>query len=475
LSQPENERQEPGLRLLPHQANFVETVFSPSSKRIILLEAAVGLGKSAATVGVASRLLRERPMGRGLFLVPAALRSQFSAMLRAANVPSVVVDRYMYREMLDATAAREIWPTGKVAILSFDFAFQPDVQDSLSACQWDIVLVDEWHLTRGVRSESLRHITASAEKIVLVTATAPDMELSRFAAGDVTGVKWRRDLVVDASGKPLPTLPQMIFHEIPVDLSAAELELRGRISELVKVLLGGVGGNVWPKMLLRHVESSPAAIEVPLQRIKEKVATILDSAEEALNRDDAASGDIPTDSLDRSKAEQAAELAERALQEIEAIGSDSKLNTFGSLLTRIEQGTVHRRILVLTDFRATLFYVAAEIEERGLACQFLHGSMDTDDRARSFESFSSAGGILVATRSAIEGLDGRGVTDLVLYDVPRTQAALRKVLSRFDRFGRVSELSVYFFVQSDSDDPTQGPRGRLAEIIRSGLGESTPQ
>ena len=93
MSQPENERQVPGVRLLPHQANFVETVFSPSSKRTILLEAAVGLGKSAAMVGVASRLLRERPTARGLFLVPAASRSQFSAMLREANIPSVVVDR----------------------------------------------------------------------------------------------------------------------------------------------------------------------------------------------------------------------------------------------------------------------------------------------------------------------------------------------------------------------------------------------
>ena len=63
--------------------------------------------------------------------------------------------------MLDATTAREIWPMGKVAILSFDFAFQPDVQDSLSACQWDIVFVDEWHLTRGVRrspSATLRRL-----------------------------------------------------------------------------------------------------------------------------------------------------------------------------------------------------------------------------------------------------------------------------------------------------------------------------
>jgi hypothetical protein len=395
-------------------------------------------------------------------------------MLREANVPSVVVDRYIYREMLDATTAREIWPMGKVVILSFDFAIQPDVQDSLSVCQWNIVFVDEWHLTRGMRSESLRHITASAEKVVLVTATASDMELSRFAAGDVTVVKWRRDLVVDASGKPLPTVPRPVFHEISVRLSTAELELRAIVRDLAKIPPGGVGRKFWSTILLRMLESSPAVLEVALQRLRGKVPMPLDGVDEAVNPpEEAASDDLSDDWSDRSKPEQMVGLASLALQEIDASASDSKLNAFGALLSRIDQESAGRRILVLTDFRATLFYLAAEIEERGLACQFLHGSMDTEERVRSFESFSSVGGILVATRAAIEGLDGREISDLVLYDVPRTDVALKKVLSRFDRLGRVSELSVYFFAQSDTDDPPPGPRGGLAEIIRSGFGEFT--
>jgi len=465
------------VKLLPHQTALVETVFNPESKRIVLLRGDVGLGKSAALVAVAGRLLQERPTARALFLVPAALRTQFASMLRDASVPSLAVDRYVYREMLDASTASEFWPTGTVAVLSFDFATQPDVQASLELCQWEMVFVDEWHLTRGARAESLHHITASAERVVLASATSPDKELSGFAVGDVTVVEWRRDLVVDSGGKPLPTVPRPVLHEISFRLNPAEIELRATVVDLVKILECDVGAKDWrPVMLFRCLESSPAALERPLQGLMEG-ATPLDSVDEPLSPlEEPASDDIPNDRSGRSNAEQVAGLAGRALREIEASTTDSKLNALGALLSRINPGeSPPRRVLVLTDFVATLFYLAAEIEGYSLACQLLHGSMGTEERVRSLQSFSNNGGILIATRAVIaEGVDLREVTDLVLYDVPRTSAALKQVLGRFDRLGRVSELSVYFFTPSNtSDDCMPDSRGDFAEIFRPNFSEGT--
>ena len=118
-------------------------------------------------------------MARALFVVPAALRSQFADMLRGADVPNMVVDRYAYREMLDATTEKEIWPAGIVVVLSLEFATQPDIEDSLAQCRWDITFVDEWHMSRGVRTTSLRRIIASAQKVVLASMKSSKLQMLR--------------------------------------------------------------------------------------------------------------------------------------------------------------------------------------------------------------------------------------------------------------------------------------------------------
>src|SRR5438093_11393649 len=91
------------MKLLPHQGALIETFFDPASKRLILLRGEVGLGKSVALAALASRLLQEQPTARVLFLVPAAMRSQFAERLRERSTPILLVDRYQFREMLDST------------------------------------------------------------------------------------------------------------------------------------------------------------------------------------------------------------------------------------------------------------------------------------------------------------------------------------------------------------------------------------
>jgi superfamily II DNA or RNA helicase len=89
-----NDNRTPTLQLLPHQAAFVETFFAPASKRLIVLRADVGLGKSTALIALCDRLLRERTQARVLIVVPAQLRVQFAHRLLEMSVPSFEVDRY---------------------------------------------------------------------------------------------------------------------------------------------------------------------------------------------------------------------------------------------------------------------------------------------------------------------------------------------------------------------------------------------
>lgn len=212
-------------------------------------------------------LLQERPNARVLLLCPNALRHRFAEMLNDARVPHLLVDRYVFREMLDSASGREIWPTGQVAVLSIDFAKQPDVLDSLALCHWDTVFVDEWHLTRGVRMEAFRHIAGSAERIVLASATPPELEPSGpISAGNTTLVEWRRDRVVDYEGNALA--PQPVVHEISFSLNDAELRVVVAVSDVVKILSHDAGAKSVKSMtILRSLESSPAALERALQNL----------------------------------------------------------------------------------------------------------------------------------------------------------------------------------------------------------------
>jgi len=372
-------------------------------------------------------------------------------MLGDAEVPSLLVDRYRFREMLDSTAGGEFWPKGAVAVLSRDFARQPDIQDSLANASWDLVIANEAHSFTGTRAEVLRRIGASAERIILA-GPLDFTPLDSFPAEEATVVEWRRDRVVDHNGKRLDMVPRPVLHEVSFSLSEVELRLRSIVRDLCDVLRGTAGmAEQKATTLLRNLESSPAALEGVLQRLTEGILSqdgmdaLLEVSEEEKPED------RPCALLDRPTAEKVAEIARRALQEVDAIGSDSKLNAFSELLNHLDKSKMpSRRICVLTEYLATLYYLAAETEGRGIVCRLFHGGMQYEDRRERLTVFANTGGVLIATRAVMtEGLNLPDVTDLVLYDLPANERALQVVLGRFDRFGKTSQLTVHALVESD--------------------------
>jgi superfamily II DNA or RNA helicase len=445
------------VKLLPHQATLLDTFFDPASKRITLLQSDVGMGKTTALVAVVHRLHEERPESRALFLVPAALRSAYLDMLRNTGTPSLIVDRYRFREMLDSTIAGEFWPRGVIAILSRDFARQPDVLDRLLEIRWDLLVADDvHHWFRGFHAETLQRLIASADRALLATATARESGLSdRDLAGGLTLVEWQRDRIVDHDGRPLYTLPRPLLYEVGFRLSPAELSLSATVGALCRIFEGGTPQQSWIlKLLHRRLASSPAAIERTLQRL----------AEGSEERDDidaqpeAPGEETPEDELagrmGRFTNDQVVEIARGALRAIEAIGTDSKLSALSALLSHlIKHKETSRQICILTEFSETLYYLSAEIEGQNITHQILHSAVSGEERERILRLFRDDGQILVATRAVMsEGIDLSDVADVVFYDLPVSERVLRQILGRFDRFGRTSQLSIHVLRPSNGAD-----------------------
>lgn len=467
MSRSEHDERTNSVTMLPHQSQFVETVFSTSSKRIVLLRAPVGMGKSAALAGVALHLLRNRPAAHSLALVPSALQFQFADRLKRVEVPARIVDRYVFRELLDAPSDGAIWPAGTVLVLSIDFAKQADVRDSLAQCHWDMLFVDESHFAGSSRTEAIGRIAQSAERIILSTATPDPAQLFRlFPSEDITVVEWQRDQIVDFDGRPLFAASPRVLHELSYTLNEEEINLRKAVTELGDLLGGNSDVMRWrPAVLASAADSSPAALEGALRRLLTRMAS-LDIPEEMLDfLDDAAERTTSGQLEVGASEEEVTTIARRALQRLEEVRVDSKLNAFSTLLTGMTQReSPARKTVILTGFTATLFYLAADLEEHKNRPLLIHGGMTFDERLKSLHEFSTVGEILVATRTIVEtGVDFRNATDLILYDIPRFSRTLAQVLGRFDRIGRATELNIYVFKATNASD---GPGPESLEILQ---------
>jgi hypothetical protein len=438
----------------------VDTVLNPTGKRVVLLRGAPGLGKSTGLVAVAKRLLHERPVARVLLVAPGALREHFSRMLQNAGTPSVVADRYWFREMVDTAREDEIWPDGVVTILSLDFAKQPDILESLVKVRWDLVIADEAHSFKGARESTLLRVGASAERVVLASSGSFDGGGSApFPSTDTSVVEWRRDRIVDHEGKPLFRASRTTLHEVPFALTPSELGLRETVRRLCNVLEGSVEGEVVStRPVLWSLESSPAALESVLRKVAERLGTSArvepsaDVVEEEIGDD--------KDKLRIRYSDEASRIAGQALQQIEEISFDSKLDAFAKVLGDImEVRTPHGRVCVVTQYVSSLFYLAAEIENRKTNYSLLHGATTVEERQRIL---ANPDGLLLATTAATTPDPGLAeITDVILYDVPANTARLRQVLDCFDQIGRLGELRVCVL------SPCNDGEGTISESIRA--------
>jgi superfamily II DNA or RNA helicase len=220
------------------------------------------------------------------------------------------------------------------------------------------------------------------------------------------------------------------------------------------------------KSLLRSLHSSPAALERTLQDFalppeeQEETNLLLEALGEIED-------DAPTE-IEPIDAAKARTIAVRALDEMEAIQVDSKLNAFTALLRELTQAETRPiQVCVITEFVSTLYYLAAGMEGRELGNPLLHDGIPDTARDESLRTFESNGGVLIATTSVmIEGLSLPYVTDLVLYDLPTSRFALDEVLGRFDRFGRSTQLRIHALAPSDgAANALSGQLQILREIV----------
>jgi superfamily II DNA/RNA helicase len=276
-------------------------------------------------------------------------------------------------------------------------------------------------------------------------------------------------MIVDEHGRSLVFAPRPKLRVVPFSTSIAENRVRETVDALCATL---ERAGEWPKLvahaLRRELESSPAALERVLRRIIDGRARFDAQVEEAALEEVEGTDETGYWRADPTTSEEIRLLVDRALQQIESNHTDAKLAAFAALIERLhgEEGR-DRRVCVVTNYIATLYYLAAEFEGRNIQYHTFHGRMTPDTHGSALDSFCREGGILLVTAAMAEGINLTNTSDLVLFDVPTSRLRLQQVLGRFDRFGRKDQLTVHALAFSGPSEEVAEGLAMLGTLLKA--------
>jgi superfamily II DNA or RNA helicase len=317
----------------------------------------------------------------------------------------------------------------------------------------------------------------------------------------------------DFDGRPL--FPPRHVRTLGVELTEPEQQLYEEVTRYVadnfNRALAEDNRNVTFALIVlqRRLASSIRAIRRSLENRRDRLAALRDLVradpsllEEARRADgplDEVSEDAPE--MERWEAEERAlrltvarnldeleaeivilsDLAARALA-VEESGPERKLDELRRVIEEINlpssgSGQASRtgeKLLVFTEAKDTLDYLAENLTEWGLAVTTIDGTMTPPERYRSEQVFRNPDGaqVLVATEAAGEGINLQFCHLMINYDLPWNPTRLEQRMGRVHRYGQKYEAYIYNLVATSTREGMvlHALLNKL-ERMREGLGQ----
>ncbi len=490
---------------LPHQIEAVYYYILRNPRIRFLLADDPGAGKTIMAGLLLKELKYRGLVQRALIVVPGHLRDQWlREMKERFEEHFIMVDR----SMVNATWGRNVWQEEPQIITSMDFAKQADVMEALSGARWDLVIVDEAHkmaayrygqkLDRTERYRLGEVLSRSSQFLLFLTATPhrgdPEnfrlfldlLEPGFFATTKLlhTSIHNRdnplflRRLKEDLKDfNQAPLFPPRHVDTVSYYLNDDEKRLYNAVTDYVEKsynrALQKDKRNVAFALLIlqRRMASSVRAIRCSLERRKQRLEDLLRLGQwlsEGSSVDEDALEDAPE--LERLKQEEelaarltAAETREELQAEIEQLAElirlakeaerhdvETKLNKLREVIgdERIQQ--TGEKLLIFTESRDTLDYLAERLKSWGFSVVTLHGGMNLDERIRAEHDFRDKAQIMVSTEAGGEGINLQFCSLMVNYDIPWNPNRLEQRMGRIHRYGQHKEVHIYNLVAYDT-------------------------
>jgi len=445
---------------LPHQIEAVYHYILRNPRIRFLLADDPGAGKTIMTGLLLKELKYRGLVRRTLIVVPGHLKDQWlREMKERFGEAFTVVDR----SVMNATWGRNIWQEQPQVIASMDFAKQEDVMASLSEVHWDLVVVDEAHkmaayrygekTTRTERYRLGELLSRRSNFLLFLTATPHrgDPENFRlfldllqpgfFANIDLLNesvqnadnplfLRRLKEDLKDFEGRPL--FPPRHVTTKAYRLNDDEKRLYNAVTDYVEKFynkaLAAEKRNVAFALLIlqRRLASSVRAVRRSLERRKARLEELLKLGKWLAERD-TVDEEVLEDAPEAERLRREEELVEqltaaetreelqaelemlteliRLAREAERHEVETKLNELRKVMEdeRIQQKG--EKLLVFTESRETLEYLAEKLRGWGYSVVTLHGGMNLEARIRAEHEFHDRDQVMVSTEAGGEGIN----------------------------------------------------------------------
>ena len=494
---------------LPHQIEAVYGQVLGLPRIRFLIADDPGAGKTIMAGLIIKELKLRHQVERILIVVPGHLKDQWRREMKERfEEKFVVVDR----GLIGSLYGENVWNRENQLITSIDFAKRDDIIPSISASQFDLVIVDEAHKMSAYRygnklEKTSRYklgevLSRISTHLLFLTATPhkgdPEnfrlfldlLEPGFFATVDMVHesiaqkdnplfIRRIKEDLKDFEGKPLflPRNVETLGFNLGSD-SLQEKELYNHLSKYVntqynKALMKDKRSNVAFALVIlqRRLASSTYALLRSLERRRARLRELLDGLQiqekSSTNFDPETTEDLSEEERWReeeiwetlSVAENREEL-NKEIDTLKALASEAKaiieqeaeikLRQLRNTFAQFNDRFQGEKILIFTESRDTLEYLRQKIVEWGYTVSVIHGGMRLEERVYAESEFRNETQIMVATEAAGEGINLQFCHLLINYDLPWNPNRLEQRMGRIHRYGQTKEVFIVNLVAEDT-------------------------
>lgn len=372
--------------------------------------------------------------------------------------------------------------------------------------QWDLIIVDESHRLGGSTDQVARFklgqgLAEASPYLLLLSATPHQGKSDAFARlmslldpmmfpdeESITQdrvsefvIRTEKRKAVTAQGKPL-FIPRITkTQKINLQENNCQVTLYDEVTAYVKEGYNQAIKDRKPHigflmvLLQRIVTSSTYAIRCTLER-RLNVLEDLHSQTRSIDEGDIAlfpeldGQELLEQLIEVNEPGRVAEIKRVKFlltlsHDAEASGPDVKTLVLMDLIYRLqgEENDDQLKLLIFTEFLPTQEMLKQFLEDRGIKCATLNGSMSMDERRVVQKTFRESARILISTDAGGEGLNLQFCHIVINYDLPWNPMRIEQRIGRVDRIGQDKIVRAINFVYENSVED------RVREVLESKL------
>jgi SNF2 family DNA or RNA helicase len=420
-----------------HQVQACMTVLRRMRGRSLLADE-VGLGKTIEAGLVLKEYLLRGLVQRALVLVPASLVEQWDQELRRKFDLEFAILKH-------GTA----WWEEPLLLASMDTAKLLRHRDKVAAAAFDLVVVDEAHRLKNQKTLAWKFLDRLAPRyLLLLTATPVQNDLHELynlvqllrpgllGTYRTFGREYMRrgDRRMPQNTGRLATLlgetmirttrastsirfPKRQVQNVIFDLSEPERRLYDDVTRLIRRLVQSPG------------ESRRGAIKLTLLTLQKEIGSSSFAAAPTLAKL------MQRDGLAPLRSE-----FEALWRTARSIDSNAKFEGLAKIIASSRD-----KIVIFTQFRATLEFLARSLRAGGIRVVTFHGALTLREKEAAIAQFRDRARVLVSTEAGGEGRNLQFCHVLVNYDLPWNPMRIEQRIGRLHRLGQEHDVHVFNF------------------------------